>query len=267
MTQIIESCKQFKEQYSNIFWNLPSQYCWIFGMATGIFFMFLTTPDNAFFNDYPVADQIAFFTLGSFLIGMLFTGAIIIAVACIVFFVILGPIIRDTAKEVKMVFVDYPKVMKEGVINEKTTETVKDYLGIVITEKLDKIREVLRKETKEEISNTVNPANIAYQKHDKLLKDLNENKVDKSDLAKVEKTFMDEYRKVNLKFQEERKLRIQAEQERDKLLRKFKIERQEKEELKMVNNEKLQTISDTVHSTNNSENSFIQKNNQFEEDL
>lgn len=163
---------KLEKQIGDKFHKIPQRYFWIFGLVVSAIYIFNINQNNPAFTHLDQLSQVIIFLIGSFLLSLIFTGIAIVAVGFVILLTIITPMINNKIKEAKTIFVDYPKLMREGSFNENTDDIVKSYLRIVFKEELEIIREALSKEIKTEIKSSTNPANRGFQEQQKLIEKL-----------------------------------------------------------------------------------------------
>lgn len=175
LNQILGEYQVLEKRFSKKFNKLPTRYFWIFGAVSSIMFTIVFMPNFLVFPpESSDTDRIVVFTFFSLIMALLFTGFAIMIVGFGIFLAIITPILQNKIKEIKTIFVDYPKLLREGTFNENTEGVVKEYLRIVFREELETIRENLKAEVMKEVKKIVNPANAGFQKHETQINDLKE---------------------------------------------------------------------------------------------
>lgn len=154
---------KLEKQIGNKFHKIPQKYFWIFGLVVSVIYFFNTNQNNPNFTHLDQLSQVIIFLIGSVLMSLIFTGIAIFAVGFVILLTIVTPMINNKIKEAKIMFVDYPKLLREGSFNDNTVEIVKSYLRIVFKEELEVIRDTLHKENKEEMKKITDVANRGFQ--------------------------------------------------------------------------------------------------------
>ena len=173
LNQVYYAYRNIEKQIGTRYNKLPQRYFWLFGAVSAIIFTVgFLVPNSPVFNAYSDIDKIVIITIGSALFSVLFTGFASFIAGLIIIFVILTPIIQNKVKDAKTIFIDYPKLLRDGTFNENTEKVIKQYLRIVFKEELDIVRKNLEIEIREEIKKTVNPANVGFQEHQQIIKKL-----------------------------------------------------------------------------------------------